>query len=186
MVQGSNGALTMLARVPARIATAAVLASVASYGTQTELSPQGYKDLLDSEAMISSPYIDIAGVRTACVGETYQVEDRVYHPSECADKLVKRVESTFVPEMKACTLPVVWNNLRQATKDGLISFTYNLGSTTYCKSSIVKRLNSGRGIEACERILLYNKARVNGKLRPVKGLTNRRIKEASECRRGFA
>ena len=176
----------MLARVPARIATAAVLASVASYGTQTELSPQGYKNLLDSEAMISSPYIDIAGVRTFCIGETYQVEDRVYHPSECADKLVKRVERVFVPEMKRCTLPTVWNNLGQPTKDALISFTYNLGSTTYCKSSIARRLNEGRGIEACERLLLYNKARVNGKLRVVKGLANRRAEEAADCRRGFA
>ena len=174
----------MLARVPTRIATAAVLASVASYGVQTELSPQGYKDLLDSEAMISSPYVDIAGVRTVCVGQTYKVEDRTYHPAECADKLVKRVERVFVPEIKRCTLH--WNNLGQPTKDALISFTYNLGSTTYCKSSIARRLNEGRGIEACERLLLYNKARVNGKLQVVKGLADRRAKETADCVRGFA
>ena len=172
-------------RVSRRLATAAVLSSVSAAGV-TEMSPKGYRSLLDSEAMISSPYIDIAGVKTVCVGETYRVEDRTYHPSECADRLVKRVEHVFVPEMKRCTRADVWASLGQDTKDALISFTYNLGSTTYCKSSIRKRLNAGRGVEACERLLLYNKARVNGRLRPVEGLTNRRQHEFEGCRRGFA
>lgn len=174
-----------IVRVAIRHATAAVVSSVAAHGA-TELSPQGYKSLLDSEAMVSTPYYDIAGVKTVCVGETYLVEDRLYMPAECADRLVKRIEHTFVPEMKRCTHRAVWASLGQETKDALINFAYNVGTPTYCRSSIRKRLDAGRGIEACERLLLYNKARVNGRLRPVKGLINRRQHEYEGCRKGFA
>ena len=172
-------------RVASRHATAAVVSAVAAHGA-TSLSTDGYKDLLDAEAMVSTPYVDVAGVRTVCVGETYKVEDRVYHPAECAAKLVKRVETVFVPEIRACTRADVWAGLGQETKDSIIEFVYNVGAPTYCRSSIRKRLNAGRGVEACDRILLYNKARVRGKLVPVKGLTNRRQREAAKCRSGFA
>ena len=149
----------------------------------TMLSDEGYASLASSEAIVLTPYEDIAGIKTVCAGETEGIEDRQYTPQECFDLLIARVERDFAEPAARCT--AVWDTLHQKTKDALIEFAYNLGAPTYCKSSIRKRLDAGRGIAACERILLYNKARINGKLQEVKGLTDRRIREAHKCREGF-
>ena len=170
-------AITLVAR---RHASAAIIAAVAAQAGGTELSKQGYLDLLQHEGMVLEPYYDVAGVKTVCIGETKAVENRLHTTRECGEKAVRRVETEFVPPVKKCTK--VWNQLGQATKDALIQFAYNLGPGTYCRSSIVKRLNSGRGIEACERILPYNRA--GGKIWP--GLVKRRSEEAAKCRSGFA
>ena len=152
---------------------------------ETLLSIDGYMELAASEAMSTTPYYDGAGVLTVCFGETKGVQLREYAPEECAAMLVKRIETHFGPRTRSCTPPVVWDSLSQTTRDALISFSYNIGVGGYCGSSARKRLTAGQGIRACERILPWNKIRVNGALQPDKGLTNRRNREAGKCRDGF-
>ena len=175
----------MIKRVAHRHATAIVVAAVSSIGT-TELSIAGYEDLVESEALVLTPYYDQAGVLTVCYGETNNIENRVYTEDECVRMLVDRVENDFVPAILYCTRADVWYAVGQPTRDAVITFSYNVGVGAYCRGSVSKRLNTGRGAAACERMLLYNKIRINGKLTPNKGLTNRRNKEAARCRSGFA
>lgn len=170
----------MVAIVARRHAVAAVLAAVAAHHTPTELSTTGYEDLLHSEGMTLTPYYDVSGIRTVCIGETHAIEERTYTTQECGEMAVRRIETQFVPPVRRCTK--VWSQLGQETKDSIIEFAYNLGPGTYCRSSIVKRLNSGRGIEACDRFEPYSYSRGVW----YRGLNERRKREAAKCRRGFA
>lgn len=175
----------MIKRVATRHATAIVISAVMGIG-HTELSASGYEDLVESEALVLTPYLDSGGVLTVCYGETQNIENRTYTPNECADMLINRVEGDFVPLILNCTRADVWYSLGQPTRDSVIEFTYNVGGGNYCRGSVSKRLNAGRGIAACERMLLYNKIRINGKLTPSKGLTNRRNRETKKCKFGFS
>jgi len=158
----------------------------AGHTSHTTLSAGGYADLAKSEALVLDPYYDVAGVLTVCYGETKNVEMRTYTPGECSQMLVDRVENHFAPRVAACTSPKAWASLHQKTIDALIEFAWNIGVGGYCGSSVRKRLDAGRGAEACDRMLVWNKARVKGVLKPVKGLTDRRKREAAKCRSGFA
>ena len=162
---------------------AAILAGVVSTNSNTALSVDGYQDLAASENVRTIPYYDIAGVKTVCYGETQGVEDREYSLQECSEMLVDRVEHYFAPRIAACTKD--WHRLPKQTRDALIELSWNIGVAGYCGSSVRKRLDAGYGSKACDRILLWNKARVRGQLRPIKGLTLRREREAKKCRDGF-
>ena len=174
----------MIKLVARHTVAAAIAASIGAGSTQ--LSLDGYLSLAQSEGLVLTPYYDTAGVLTVCYGETQNIELREYTVEECTDMLVRRVEGDFVPAILNCTRADVWYSLRKNTKDAVIEFSYNVGTGAYCRGSVSKRLNAGRREAACDRMELYNKIRVNGKLVPSKGLTNRRTYEANLCRRGFA
>lgn len=174
-----------IVQVARRHAIAAVIAAAAGAG-QTELSQAAYVELLGDEGMVLKPYFDIAGVKTICVGETIEIEDRLYTKEECAALFVKRVNQVH-KQVKACTKSGLWQRLPQATKEAFVSFTYNLGSGAFCNGSVAKNINRGRAYRACGRMRLYNKARdVNGNLRVSKGLSDRREREAVKCESGLA
>lgn len=69
--------------------------------------------------------------------------------------------------------------LTQGQFDALVSFVFNLGSGNFKSSTLLKRLNAGRYDECPEQIMRWNKARVDGKLQPLRGLTRRRAAEAA-------
>ena len=69
--------------------------------------------------------------------------------------------------------------LTQGQFDALVSFVFNLGAGNFKSSTLLKRLNAGRYDECPEQIMRWNKARVDGKLQPLRGLTRRRAAEAA-------
>ena len=69
--------------------------------------------------------------------------------------------------------------LSEGQFDSLVSFVFNLGGGNFRSSTLLKKLNKGLYDEVPEQIMRWNKARVNGKLTPLKGLTRRRAAEAS-------
>lgn len=70
---------------------------------------------------------------------------------------------------------VVKVSLTQNQFDALVSFTYNVGSGTLEKSSVLKYLNQNEFTEACAVMLEYDHA--NGKVVP--GLLTRREQEVA-------
>lgn len=69
-----------------------------------------------------------------------------------------------------------------ATSDqfsALVSFAYNLGLQALLKSTLLKKHKAGDYAGAANEFLKWNKARVNGQLVPLKGLTRRREAEAA-------
>jgi len=69
--------------------------------------------------------------------------------------------------------------LTQSQFDSLASFVFNVGSSAFSNSTLLKRLNSGDYSAVPGELMRWNKARVDGELVEVNGLTRRRESEAS-------
>lgn len=142
------------------------------------------------EGKANNPYVDIVGVLTVCFGET-RVEPRRYTDAECDFMLREALGHTGMqvlqrnPEL--IDRPTIW---AMAT-----SLTYNIGigrvatkrrrGSGYRGSSVARLFSEGRWQEGCDAFLLWNKGRVRGKLRVIKGLVNRRRAERAICLSGI-
>ncbi len=134
------------------------------------------------EGTVYTPYEDIAGVLTVCKGHTGWdiVPGKKYTPAEC-DAYLKKELGDHAAGVLACTnVPIT-----QGQFDAYTLFAYNVGTAAYCNSSLLKKLNAGDARGACYGLMDWNKAKVNGQLVPVKGLTNRRQFEMSMCLKGL-
>ena len=69
--------------------------------------------------------------------------------------------------------------LSQHQYDALVSFVFNLGAGNFRSSTLLKKLNKGLYEEIPAQILRWNKARVDGQLTELRGLTRRRTAEAA-------
>lgn len=67
--------------------------------------------------------------------------------------------------------------LYQHEYDAYISLSYNIGSSAFCNSTLVKKLNAGDYEGACKEILRW--VMFQGK--PLQGLVNRRETEYKKC-----
>jgi len=70
-------------------------------------------------------------------------------------------------------------DLTQNQFDALVSFVFNLGQGNFSKSTLLRKLNRGEYEGAAEEFVRWNKARVEGELKPLAGLTRRRTAEAA-------
>jgi len=69
--------------------------------------------------------------------------------------------------------------LNQAQFDSLSCFIFNLGGGNFKKSTLLKKLNKGEYDEVPAQLMRWNKARVDGVLTALPGLTRRRAAEAA-------
>jgi lysozyme len=79
----------------------------------------------------------------------------------------------FESSLKKCVVVP----LHQYEYDAYISLSYNIGSTAFCGSTLVKLLNNGSYAEACEQILRWDKFKGNA----IRGLSIRRQAEYKQC-----
>jgi lysozyme len=79
----------------------------------------------------------------------------------------------FEGALKQCvTVP-----LHQYEYDAFISLSYNIGSSAFCRSTLVRKLNAGDYDGACKEILRWDKFKGS----PLRGLTIRREAEYQQC-----
>lgn len=126
---------------------------------------EGYSD----QAVIPVP----GDVPTIGFGTTGGVRmgDRITPPKALARALTD--VQKFEGAIKQCvTVP-----LHQYEYDSFVDLAYNIGPTAFCGSSLVKKLNAGDYIGACEAILAWDKF----KGKPLRGLTIRRQAEYRQC-----
>lgn len=126
------------------------------------------------EGRVYEPYKDVAGVWTVCDGHTGAgiVKGRKYSDRECDNFLwsdlqpVKRIvdEKVKIP-------------LGEFQRAALYSFTFNVGSDSFSKSTLLKKLNGGDEAGACDEMRRWVYA---GGMK-WKGLLNRRDMERSLC-----
>jgi lysozyme len=69
--------------------------------------------------------------------------------------------------------------LNQPHFDSLSSFVFNLGVGNFKKSTLLKKLNQGNYNDIPSELMRWNKARVDGVLTSLPGLTRRRAAEAA-------
>lgn len=125
-------------------------------------------------------YDDPVGIATVCYGDTdpnMAVPGASYTREECLrsleDQLVAHAEPVLV-----CAPGVLASPEMTAS---FVSLAYNIGTHAFCKSTVVRRFNSGDYQGACKAIEMWNKA--GGKVLP--GLVRRRADERALCERGI-
>lgn len=126
-----------------------------------------------------SPYIykDSAGLDTIGIGHLIRPGEKFEEPmtlEEAHDLLKKDAQQAVKGVNRSVQVP-----LRQHQADALISFTFNVGEGSLRSSSLLRVVNKEFHEEAPGKFLLWNKARVNGKLVPIRGLTIRRAGEGN-------
>ncbi|XUU60631.1 glycoside hydrolase family protein [Erythrobacter sp. HA6-11] len=129
-------------------------------------------------------YLDIAGVATICDGLTSingRKVRRTDHMTEaqCAYFLEKEL-IVHAKGFMQCT-PSLQPGDRPHLIYAGVGLTYNIGVAAYCGSTARKRFVARNWAGGCLAMTWWNKARVKGVLRPVKGLTDRRQREYREC-----
>jgi len=126
-------------------------------------------------------YLCPAGVVTIGFGCTEGVKMGDVWTREQAEEALRRELATH----EAAVNRLVTVDITQGQRDALISFSYNLGTGTLAKSTLLKKLNAGDPAGACDEFAKFNKAKVLNKksgkfeLATVRGLTIRRAKEAA-------
>lgn len=118
-------------------------------------------------------YQDVVGVWTVCQGLTHGVKPGDKYTSAQCDKMFLFELSVFERQLDRCLLAEVPAGMKIA----LISWTYNVGATAACRSTLVRKANSGDLRGACNELPRWNRA--GGRV--IKGLTNRRLSERSLC-----
>jgi lysozyme len=135
------------------------------------------------EGLRQVAYYDPVRIPTYCFGETQrpdgspvQMGDRAT-TEECREMLGERVQE-FGRGVDSC----VKVPLPPARKAAFVSFSYNVGTGAFCKSTLVKRLNAGDTVGACDELLRWTTAK--GVKLP--GLVKRREAERAMCMEGLA
>jgi lysozyme len=131
------------------------------------------------EGLRLSAYRDPVGIPTICFGETLNVQmGDTATKEECEAMLTDRVEQ-FYAEMAAC---VPLDGVPVQTQAAFLSFTYNVGSGAFCKSTMARLIREGNLRAACEELPKW----VYGGGKKLPGLVNRRTEERALCLQGLA
>lgn len=138
------------------------------------LSASAFVGLLTAEGYRGEAYIPIKGdVPTIGFGTTEGVKlgDKIT-PVQALGRAAADVEK-FEGAVRQC----VKVPLYQHEYDAYISFSYNVGASAFCRSTLVKKLNQSDYEGACKELLRWDMA--GG--RRIEGLTKRRQKEYRQC-----
>lgn len=162
---------------PGKGTLAALLGTIAAAGL--------YVSIPADEGTSLRAYKDIAGIWTICEGDTKNVRPgMVETQAGCRSRLERQLLAHAVPVMQ-CT-PRLAEPGRDYQRWAAVSLAYNIGTTAYCNSTVDRRFDAGNWQGGCDAMLAWDKARVNGQLVSVRGLSLRRQREREICLRGVS
>lgn len=139
---------------------------------------QTSREVLDKikswEGLELKAYKDIGGILTIGYGHT----SAAGHPKVTEDMVISKVEAEAIliqdlKKYEQCVQSCVEVPLTDNQFGALVSFCYNVGTGSFKKSTLLKKLNQGRYDEVPNELMRWNK--VKGKVSV--GLNNRRIAE---------
>lgn len=139
------------------------------------ISQSFYDLIIGFEGLKLTAYEDSAGIPTIGIGTIkYPNGKRVQMGDTCTkDEAYQYLNNNLADAIKAVQQLVP--NVNQNQFNALVSFQYNTGHLA--GSTLLRRVNGADG-DIREAFTMWNKARVNGVLQVVNGLTIRRNKEA--------
>lgn len=126
-----------------------------------------------AEGLRTVAYRDPVGIPTICFGETKGVKlgDKT-SADQCEGLLIKRL-GEFEAGVSGCVKVALPDTRRAA----LVSFAYNVGVPTFCGSTLVRKLNAGDVVGACDQLRRWVYA---GSIK-LPGLVKRREEERKLC-----
>ena len=150
--------------------------------SQLQISQSGVDLIKQFEGSKNNVYKDIAGLDTIGVGHlitTKEKADGTFSSGVISDSEVDALLLQDLSSTQKAIRGCVKQPLTQEQYDSLVSLAFNIGSSGFCNSTLVKKINEADYKAVPNQMLRWNKARVGGVLQPSKGLTNRRIAEAN-------
>lgn len=143
-----------------------------------QVSHAGLQFIKAWEGFEAEAYRDVAGVWTIGYGHTEGFRDGRFAEGAAVseDEAMALLREDLGRREKAVR-EAVRVRLRQHEFDALASLVYNIGAGGFWRSTVLRRLNAGDRTGAGDAFLMWNKARVGGVLRAVRGLTRRRRAE---------
>ena len=139
-----------------------------------KINNKGLDLIKEFEGLKTGAYRDAANVPSIGYGHTKGVKDGDSITEQFAtamlDKELREYEG-YIDQM----VNVPLNENKHAA---LVSFVYNLGPTNLKDSTLLKHLNEGKYEDVSTQIKRWNKAKVNGEMTELEGLTRRRQAEA--------
>lgn len=125
------------------------------------------------EGLRQRAYLDPVGIPTACFGATKGVRlGQVYSRSQCNDLLARDLLEANAAVDSCVRVP-----LTEGQRIALVSFTYNVGRGAFCGSTLVRKLNAGDYVGACNELPRW----VYAKGVKLPGLEKRRHEERAVC-----
>ncbi len=150
-----------------RLAAAALSLSIAGAGA-----------LVAHEGMVKVAYKDPVGIVTVCAGHTATAKlGQVKTDAECAELLRKDVVHAEQAVKRLVKVPIT-----QEQFDALASFVFNVGETSFAKSTLLKKINAQDCLGAGKEFDKWTYA--SGKQLP--GLVKRRAAERKQWEKGCA
>lgn len=120
-------------------------------------------------------YLCPAGVWTIAWGETEGIQPGMRWTPDQADARLRQQLIRFTARVRELTTVTPNDNQLGA----LVSLAYNIGLAALARSTVLRLHNAGDTQGAARAFLLWDKARVNGKLTTLRGLTSRRVAESA-------
>lgn len=150
---------------------------LAAYGLSGALVLAGAGTVSFYEGKENKVYVDPVGILTSCYGHVGPElkKGQTFTDDECLEQLAEDLVSHDKGMMRNVKVP-----LSKKEHAAYLSFTYNLGVNAFAKSTLLKKLNNGDRIGACNQLLRWDKA----KGKTLAGLTKRRKDENKLCLEG--
>lgn len=128
------------------------------------------------EGVVPRKYGDPIGIPTACIGETdrevVSFKD-TFSRDECVAVMGASLMAHAIELDKCVAVP-----LARHEAAAVLSWSYNVGVTAACRSTLIRLMNAGRpATEWCAQLSRWNKA--GGRVLP--GLVRRRAEERALC-----
>ena len=141
-------------------------------------SPEGRAFIMAWEGLALRAYRDVAGVLTIGYGHTEGFADGRFGPdAEISGAEAETLLAEDLAPREAAVNALTDVALNQNEFDALVSLVYNIGVSAFRRSTVRRRLNRGDRAGAADAVVMWNKARIDGALSEVRGLTRRRRAE---------
>lgn len=129
------------------------------------------------EGLRTVPYYDPARILTICYGETQNVKLGDYKtPQECRTLLENRMAGYANAVKSLVKVPITIERWAALT-----DFSYNVGINAFAKSTVLKKLNAGDTVGACNELMRWRFAAGI----ELEGLKRRRAAERELCLKGL-